>query len=74
MQLFETALANLGAARPSSIVGAENITKVYEFMALICPFHFVMDRWVSKQSQEQLQASKEKQMALLDKALVEWGF
>ncbi|KAH0254492.1 hypothetical protein KCU91_g17973, partial [Aureobasidium melanogenum] len=74
MQLFETALANLGAARPSSIVGAENITKVYEFMALICPFHFVMDRWVSKQSQEQLQASKEKQMALLDKALVGWGF
>ncbi|KAH0367049.1 hypothetical protein KCU65_g4918, partial [Aureobasidium melanogenum] len=44
MQLFESELASVAAARPSNIPGTEEITKVYEVMAEICPFHFVMNR------------------------------
>lgn len=73
MQLFESELANVGAARPSTILGAGEITKIYEVMAEICPFHFVMGRWMERQSQEGLQVCRE-EMATLDKALERWGF
>ncbi|KAK6005930.1 hypothetical protein QM012_007572 [Aureobasidium pullulans] len=74
MELFERELAKAGAARPSNISGAEEITKVYEVMAQICPFHFVMDKWTERQSEERLQSCKEEQMKILDKALSGWGF
>ncbi|CAD0085073.1 unnamed protein product [Aureobasidium mustum] len=74
MELFEKELVKAGAARPSNIPGAEEITKVYEFMAEVCPWHFVMDRWIKKQTEEKLQACKKEQMATLDKALTNWGF
>lgn len=74
MELFEKELVKAGAARPSNIPGAEGITKVYEFMAAVCPWHFVMDRWIKEQTEEKLQACKKEQMATLDKALTNWDF
>lgn len=74
MKLFEEELANVGAARPSSISGSEEITKIYEFLAEICPFHFVMERWLEKQTQQKLLTCRKEQMAILDNALKRWNF
>ncbi|KAH0351792.1 hypothetical protein KCU83_g4015, partial [Aureobasidium melanogenum] len=68
-QLFEQELTSVGAARPSNIPAAIEISKIYEVMAEICPFHLIMDRWVQKQSQEKLQACRQAQMEILNKAL-----
>ncbi|KAI5237519.1 hypothetical protein E4T43_07987 [Aureobasidium subglaciale] len=74
MAFFEQELAKCGAARPSSIPGAEDITHVYEFMAEVCPFHFVMERWIARQDEAKLKACKVEQMEMIDKALTKWGF
>lgn len=74
MAKFEEELKRVGAARPSSIEGAEGIAEVYGLISEICPFHFVMDRWVDKQSEEKLQEAAKKQRALIEKPLLKWGF
>ncbi|THY99906.1 hypothetical protein D6C93_03821 [Aureobasidium pullulans] len=74
MLMFEEELEKVGAARPSSVQGAKQITEVYEFMSEICPFHFVMDRWVENQSEEKLQTCRIEQRVILEKALAKWGF
>ncbi|KAG9667012.1 hypothetical protein KCU99_g9975, partial [Aureobasidium melanogenum] len=73
MQLFEQELTSVGAAKPSNIPAAEEITKIYEIMAEICPFHFVMDRWIEKQTEKKLQSCRQEQMEILDKALTRWN-
>lgn len=72
--MFEEELKRVVAARPSSIEGAEAIAEVYGFLQEICPFHFVMDRWVDKQSEEKLREAAKKQMELIEKPLIKWGF
>ncbi|THZ23826.1 hypothetical protein D6C91_03515 [Aureobasidium pullulans] len=74
MFMFEEELEKVGAARPSSVQGAKQITEIYEFMSEICPFHFVMDRWVENQSEEKLQTCRIEQRVILEKALAKWGF
>jgi hypothetical protein len=73
MQLFEQELTSVGAARPRNIPAAEEITKIYEITAEICPFHFVMDKWVEKQTEKKLQSCRQEQMEILDKALTRWN-
>ncbi|KAI5198643.1 hypothetical protein E4T39_06729 [Aureobasidium subglaciale] len=74
MAFFEQELDRIGAGRPSNIPGAEEITHVYEFMAEVCPFHFVMERWIEKQDEGKLKACKAEQIGIIDRALTKWGF
>ena len=74
MAIFEEELKRVGAARPSSIEGAESIAEVYGFMSKVCPFHFVMERWVKKQTEEKLQIVRKEQEERIGKALEKWGF
>ncbi|KAL3418724.1 phosphotransferase enzyme family protein [Phlyctema vagabunda] len=74
MAIFEEELKRVGAARPSSIEGAERIAEVYGFMSKVCPFHFVMERWISRQTEEKLQAVRTGQEEKISRALEGWGF
>jgi len=74
MAMFEEELKRVGAARPSSIEGAEDIAEVYGFMSEVCPFHFVMERWIKRQTEEKLQTHRKKQEETLAKALEKWAF
>lgn len=74
MAVFEEELARVGAARPRSVEGAEEIAEVYGFLSEVCPFHFCMERWVDKQSEEKLEACRKEQGETIEKALVKWGF
>lgn len=72
--MFEEELARVGAARPCSIEGAEKIAQVYEFISDICPFMFLMERWIERQSEEKLQKRVKEQGTMIEKALAKWGF
>lgn len=74
MAMFEEELRRVGAARPSSIEGAEGIAEVYGFMSEVCPFYFVMDKWVERQSEDRLQECRVQQAETLAKALAKWSF
>jgi len=72
--MFEEELKRVGAARPSSIERAEGIAEVYGFISEVCPFHFVMDRWIKRQTEEKLQEHRQKQGEKLEKKLGKWAF
>jgi hypothetical protein len=74
MAIFEEELKRVGAARPSSIEGAESIAEVYGFMTKVCPFHFVMDSWVKRRTEEQLQTARKEKEQIIGKTLEKWGF
>jgi len=74
MVIFEEQLEKVGAARPRTIQGAEEITEVYEFLSEICPYYFTMEKWIEKQSEEKLQESRKKQRIVIEKALSKWGY
>jgi hypothetical protein len=74
MAMFEEELERVGAARPSSIEGAEGIAEVYGFISEVCPFYFLMERWIERQSEEKLQVRREEQGKTIEKALAKWGF
>jgi len=40
----------------------------------VCPFHFLMERWIERQSEEKLPEHIKKQWNIIDKGLAEWGF
>lgn len=74
MAIFEEELERVGATRPSSVEGAEGITEVYKFISEVCPFHFVMERWIERQSEEKLQECIKEQEKTIETALAKWGF
>ena len=55
-------------------LGAEGIAEAYRFISEVCPFFFVMDRWIEKQSKEKLQERRKAQEKTIEKALAQWGF
>ncbi|KAH8666979.1 hypothetical protein BX600DRAFT_511862 [Xylariales sp. PMI_506] len=54
MKIFEEELERVGVARPSSTEVAESIAEVYGFITEVCPFLFIMERWVKNQTEEKL--------------------
>ena len=74
MAIFEEELKRVGATRPSSIEGAKEIAEVYGFLSEVCPFFFVMEKWIERQSEEKLQGKRKEQGKTIEKALAKWGF
>ena len=72
--MFEEELERVAAVRPSSVEGAEGIAEVYGLISEVCPFHFVMERWIERQSEEKLQGCLKEQRMIIEKALAKWGF
>jgi hypothetical protein len=67
MKMFEEELERVGATRPSSVERAEEITNVYKLLSEVCPFHFLMERWIERQSEEKLPEHIKKQWNIIDK-------
>jgi len=71
--MFEQELAKAGAARPSSIEGADELSTLYGFVNELCPWYFNSERFLGR-DKEKLEEVRRKKAGTIETYLEFWGY
>jgi hypothetical protein len=78
MKIFEEELERVGATRPSSVAGGDQIAEAYGFISKVCPMEYSMQRWIQimteRKGEEGLLKIVEEHAEMLGRSLTKWGF
>jgi len=74
MQMWDEQLERVGALRPKTIEGAEEISELYWFLTDLCHYYFLEKGWLAARSKAQNEETRKTQEEVLDKYLTGWGY